>query len=264
MNSIWSDVDKADDPRTAVSWQETMATWPFCRHYKRRTVDLLQLIAGSCVLDLGCGPGTDLPALIKEVGETGNVFGVDSSAAMISYAREQIHCSNSAADLRIADATNLPFQADMFDACRADRVFQHLKDPQRALHELLRVTKSGGRIVVVDPDQDTLVIAVDAGHITEVIRDFRRGHPANPTIAHTIGSMFAELGAKSISVEGHTIVLTKPSDAFGLVEWPNMLHSEGKLTQEEVATWNTALQHSVDQGSFFYAVTFFITSVQKR
>ena len=240
-----------------------MAKWPFCRQYKQRTVDLLQLTAGNCVLDLGCGPGSDLPALIEEVGESGHVFGVDSSVAMISYAREQIRCSNISADLRVADANDLPFQADMFDACRADRVFQHLKDPQRALHELLRVTKSGGRIVVVDPDQDTLIIAVNAGHITEVIRDFRREHTTNPTIAHTIGSLFAELGAKSISVEGHTMVLTKPSDAFGLVEWPKMLHSQGKLTQEEVSTWNTTLQRSVDQGSFFYAVTFFITSAQK-
>jgi ubiquinone/menaquinone biosynthesis C-methylase UbiE len=263
MTSIWSDVDKTDDPSAAVKWQDTMATWTFCRQYKQRTIDLLQLAAGNCVLDLGCGPGADLPILIEKVGETGSVFGVDSSAAMISHAEEHVRCPNTTIDLRVADANDLPFQDDMFDACRADRVFQHLKDPQKALHELLRVTKIGGRMVVVDPDQDTLVIAVDAGKITEIIRDFRHRHLTNSTIAHKIGSMFADLEAKSINVEGHTMVLTDPADAFGLVEWPNMLHAQGKLTNEELSTWSMALQRSVDQGSFFYAVTFFITTAQK-
>jgi ubiquinone/menaquinone biosynthesis C-methylase UbiE len=225
MTKIWSDVDEAEDPGAAVKCQEKMASWPFCREYKQRTIDLLQLQDGDFVLDLGCGPGADLLALSKAVGVTGSVFGVDSSYAMIAQAKEQSRNLKSRIELTAADAEGLPFEDGTFDACRADRVFQHLEDPKRALQELFRVTKSGGRIVVVDPDQDTLVIAVDAGPVTDIIRQFRREHITNPTIAHEIGSMIADLGAKSISVEGRTMVLTDPTEAFGLIDWPNMLHT---------------------------------------
>ena len=60
----------------------------------------------------------------------------------------------------VGDATSLPFPDDFFDGCWADRTFQHLADPHKALAELARVTRSGGRIVVVDPDYDTQVVDV--------------------------------------------------------------------------------------------------------
>ena len=44
---------------------------------------------------------------------------------------------------------------------RADRTFQHLIEPELALAEMLRVTRSGGRVVVVDPGYDTQVVDVD-------------------------------------------------------------------------------------------------------
>jgi ubiquinone/menaquinone biosynthesis C-methylase UbiE len=263
MSSLWSEVDKADAPIEAARWQETMAAWPFCHAYKLRTIELMQLSAGNLVLDLGCGPGADALALAERVGEEGKVSAVDSSSVMISYARKRIGDSTANIELKVADAHDLPFPSNHFDACRADRVFQHLSDPYKALSEMLRVTKPGGRIVAVDPDQDTLVINVDAGSITEKIHNFRREHPANPTIAHRIGGMMADLGARPLSVEGHTLVLTEPLDAFGLVEWPDMLLSQGRLSEEEISIWNKALSRSLEQGSFFYSVTFFITVARK-
>ena len=46
--------------------------------------------------------------------------------------------------------------------------------------------------------------------------------------------------------------------------WPRLMHAEGQLTDDEVASWEAAIDAAVAGGEFLYAVTFFITSGSKR
>jgi ubiquinone/menaquinone biosynthesis C-methylase UbiE len=52
----------------------------------------------------------------------------------------------------VCEAEYLPWESNYFDACRADRLLQHVTDLGGALNELCRVLKLGGRLVVVDRD----------------------------------------------------------------------------------------------------------------
>jgi ubiquinone/menaquinone biosynthesis C-methylase UbiE len=101
------------------------------------------------VLDVGCWAGDGLRSLAEFVGATGRVVGVDTSKAMLAEARARTE--GLAVECRVGDAHRLEFATDTFDACRADRVFQHLERPREALAELVRVTRPGGWIVVMDP-----------------------------------------------------------------------------------------------------------------
>ena len=119
---------------------------------KLRTYELMELQEGHRVLDLGCGPASDTIALAGIVGETGRVVGVDADAEMVAEANERASAAELAGRVTHdhADAAFLPFDDDSFDACRSERVFQHLPDPTAALAELIRVTRPGGKVIVVD------------------------------------------------------------------------------------------------------------------
>ena len=148
MSGTYADVDASPDPASAVASQEIFDSWPEVQAYKQHTHG--QLAGCGPVLDVGCGPGLDL----VELGP-GTAVGVDASLAMCRTARERAGPCVAA-----GDGSALPFADESFGGVRADRVLQHLADPVACLQEMARVCRPGGRLVIADPDQETLVISV--------------------------------------------------------------------------------------------------------
>ncbi len=90
-----------------------------------------QLRPGERILDVGCGCGDDLRRLAPLVAPNGCAVGVDSSQSMIDEARQRSTGCELPPQFELGDAAHLRWRSDYFDACRADRVFQHL--PERNL-----------------------------------------------------------------------------------------------------------------------------------
>ena len=126
-------------------------------HIKQRSYALMQIQSGHKVLDLGCGPGTDTIPLGPLVGVNGQVIGADYDEAMIAEAEQRAEQAAVNAWVRhqCVDAVSLPFATGYFDSCRSERLFQHLLNPAQALSEMIRVTKPGGWVVVLDTDWGT-------------------------------------------------------------------------------------------------------------
>lgn len=101
---------------------------------------------GWAVLDTGCGTGT---ALHEYAAAGCEIHGVDVSAAMLERARGRL---GSDADLRLADATDLPYADDAFDRVVASMMLHEVPASSRPalLAELGRVVKPEGRIVITD------------------------------------------------------------------------------------------------------------------
>jgi SAM-dependent methyltransferase len=101
------------------------------------------------VLDLGCGTGRALPALRSAVGPTGTVLAIDATPEMLTAATERGRACG--AQLIVGDALHLPLAEAAVQAVFAAGLLMHLPDPVVALHELARVTDSGGRLILFHP-----------------------------------------------------------------------------------------------------------------
>jgi len=100
------------------------------------------------VLDSGCGPGLVSIYMSKYVKEC---VALDLTEKMLTTARANV-ARESIHNITFAkgDMTNLPFPDNSFDGSLTRYTFHHLEQPRAALRELVRVTRPGGRIVVVD------------------------------------------------------------------------------------------------------------------
>jgi SAM-dependent methyltransferase len=80
----------------------------------------------------------------------------------------------------VGDAEALAFDDATFDAVRAERVLQHLKDPATAVAEMARVVRPGGRVFVLDPVHDAAVVATEYPDVWETIRAHGPGGVRQP------------------------------------------------------------------------------------
>jgi SAM-dependent methyltransferase len=228
-----------------------MSAWPAVSAYKARTHELVA--HADSIVDIGCGPGVDAVAL--RVRGVPFCLGIESSATMAAAAagRGAVVCR--------ADAHHLPFPANTFAAARADRVVQHLARPVEALREMVRVVTIGSRIVIADPDQESLVIEVPGVRqsVLDRVKALRRdvGY-RNGRLISRVPQLFVDLGVEDIDVEGFVLTITDPAAAFGLPRWPHVWRAVGAFTDDEIAEWDAAMA-SISTG-FVYIVTFLVVS----
>ncbi|TWP51207.1 methyltransferase domain-containing protein [Lentzea tibetensis] len=167
--------------------------------YKRGVRFALDLRPGQTVLDVGCGPGTDLGDLVTRGG---TVIGVDRDPVMVLEARDR----HPHADVRECDAHALPLADGTVDRVRVDRMLHQVDDPRQVLAEVRRVLKPGGIAVVAQPDWDTLV--VDPGDV-EVNRALTRYIGASIQRHSTVGRAVPRIGAE-VGFEVLDVTTTAP------------------------------------------------------
>lgn len=98
------------------------------------------------VLEIGCGLGTD-GARFARAGA--RYTGVDLTEAAVSLARRNFELQNLPGEFRTADAENLDFADESFDLVYSHGVLHHTPDAERAIREVRRVLRPGGRAVVM-------------------------------------------------------------------------------------------------------------------
>jgi len=114
----------------------------------------LQPRKGMHVLDLAAGTGTASAAI---AAHGARVTAADFSEGMLEVGRER-NAGNELIDFVFADATDLPFEDDSFDAATISFGLRNVTDPRRAIAEMRRVVKPGGRIVICEFSQPTSAI----------------------------------------------------------------------------------------------------------
>lgn len=108
--------------------------------------------AGEAVLDIGCGAGFDALVAAHLVGPQGRVVGIDVSEDMIEKARENLAALPELKNVAFqeGEAESLPFPDQYFDVILSNGVFNLTVDKRKALEEVYRVLKPGGRLMIAD------------------------------------------------------------------------------------------------------------------
>ena len=175
-----------------------------------RVVDAANLVAGQSVLDVACGTGV----LAREVlaGPTGYVAGLDPSAGMLAVAKKL----SPSVDWRLAMAESMPFTDTSFDAVVSQFGLMFM-DCDRAIHEMLRVLKPNGLLVVAvwDTVQHIPAYAAEIVLLERVAGTHAADALRAPFVLgdrERLAETFNDAGAKSV-------VITTPN---GVAQFPSI------------------------------------------
>jgi demethylmenaquinone methyltransferase/2-methoxy-6-polyprenyl-1,4-benzoquinol methylase len=114
--------------------------------WRERAADLARVGPGDSALDVATGTGDLAVELRRRVGPSGRVVGSDFSEGMLELARDK----SRDVQWEWADALDLAYESDSFDAATVGFGARNFADLGRGLREMTRVVRPGGRVVVLE------------------------------------------------------------------------------------------------------------------
>lgn len=230
---------------------------------KRRHYDGLALKPGMSVLDVGCGTGDDVRRLHALVTPSGRAVGVDLSREMVEEARAR--AGNLPVEFLAADAQALPFGDCEFDALRAERTVQHVPNPALAIAEFHRVLKPGGRVMLIDQDWETFVVAGAQKQLTRTILNRFTDGFANGWAGRNACALLRRQGFERVNVisQGGFMEFEFAYKML-LRQAAQNAAADGTVTAAEADAWLSDLQRSSERQEFIACATTFFTTGVKR
>lgn len=253
-------VDRTSDPGFFLDFLDQANRIPGVIEWKSVILDGLRLAGGESVLELGCGAGDDALAIAARVGAGGHVTGIDSSEFLISEANRRSSGRNLPVRFEVGDAQSLRFAGASFDAVRTERMLMHVPDPVKALAEMVRVLKPGGRVAVQDFDWETQFCDSPHKQITRKIALSFCDGMKNGWIGRRLPRFFREAGLFNVAFSFRTITISY--DFLQLLIGGHVARavSGGVLTADEANLWWTHLAQANAAGEFLYGFTAFVVS----
>jgi demethylmenaquinone methyltransferase / 2-methoxy-6-polyprenyl-1,4-benzoquinol methylase len=124
--------------------------------WRRVAADEAALRPGGCALDVCTGTADFAFELARRVGPSGSVIGTDFSLPMLHYGEEKRKKRHIATvRLSLADTQALPFPSNTFDAVTVGFGIRNVADIEQGLREMARVTRPGGRVILLEFNQPT-------------------------------------------------------------------------------------------------------------
>jgi arsenite methyltransferase len=222
-----------------------------------RTLRAMNLRPGERVLDIGSGPGLLTKDIAATVGAEGAAVGIDVSAPMIGIARKR--CEDfSWARFEVADATSLPFDDNSFDVGVSTQVYEYVADIPAALAELYRVTRPGGRVVIVDTDYDSWVVHTSNQERFARVRAAWDDHFVHAGLPRVLIPELRKAGFVVTAQEVIPMLNTEyhPNTySYGMVQFVADFAAANKnVGREEADAWKADLGQLGARGEFFYSL----------
>jgi ubiquinone/menaquinone biosynthesis C-methylase UbiE len=216
---------------------------------------LLDVRPGERVLDVGCGSGVVMREVARRVSPDGVTVGLDPSLSFLTIARELAAQAGLASVIELCrgDCRALPFPDYSFDAVLAATVLAHVPGAEKAIVEMIRVTRAGGRVGVFDFDADSVLISHPDRALTRRIVLAAADHASvNGSLIRQLPGLLADLGLENVRVRAFMPLERTPGSFYArFAERAGEVAAEvGAITGDEHARWLDALRAEQDAGRF--------------
>ena len=131
----------------------------YLRLGQRDVISLLNIKEGMSILDIGCGTGWALGQAASLIENKGLFYGVDLSDKMIERAKENFKTKEYFHFIK-ANSESIPLDNNSFDFIICTNSFHHYFNPEKALKEMYRLLKIGGKVYILDPTADIWIVKI--------------------------------------------------------------------------------------------------------
>jgi len=194
------------------------------------------------------------------------VIGLDASTTMLDVARRRAAEAGVNAEFRVGDAQALALPDGAVDACRSERMLQWVPDPERALAEMVRVVRPGGRVVVADTDWRSLTFDLIEPDVHDAVTAaFRALRGPGYDVGGKLLNRCRDLGLVDIDITAATQVWTQwdpdaddaPAGFFPLRIVMEQLGERGMIDRDMADRFVVDLEDAARRDRLFVALTMF-------
>ena len=225
-------------------------------------LDELPLDSARTVLDVGCGTGVEVRALLARPDFVGRVVAVDQSPGLLETARRLAAAEglDGSVDFVVGDAHGLKLGEGAFDVVIAHTLLSHVADPATALREMARAARRGGTVAVFDGDyaswtwshpDPALAEAMDEGFLAAAV--------ANPRVLREMPSLLREVGlelgatrARVYAEAGSGRFFPAAAETYG-----PLIARSGAVPEADVVRWLADLRRALEDRTFFAACNYY-------
>jgi ubiquinone/menaquinone biosynthesis C-methylase UbiE len=202
---------------------------------------LLELPENAKILELGCGHGLLWKENIDRIPAEWNITLSDLSSGMLDAAWRNLVVSGRAFQFKEIDAQSIPFEDEAFDAVIANHMLYHVPDRPKAIAEIKRILKPGGRLIATTIGQN---------HLKEIANWIRYVSPASDF--ESFGSPFTlENGLEQLEQFFSQVTVSRYSDNLHVTEIkPIVAYIRSSIHATDLSEENLSnLQHDLEKES---------------
>ncbi len=232
------------------------------REMREAYFDQLPLGSARTVLDVGCGTGVEVRALLARSDFAGRVVAVDHSPALLETARRLAVAEGlqERVDFVVGDAHHLELLDGAFEVVIAHTLLSHVADPATAMREMARVTRPGGTVAVFDGDyaswtwshpDPALAAAMNVGFLAAVV--------ANPRVMREMPFLLREVGLELVATRARVYAEIGTGSFFPAAAetYGPLIARSGAVPAADVERWLVDLRRALDDRTFFAACNYY-------